>query len=157
MKSSISTRFFGSVEFTPEEVIYFPAGIAPFVTSQRFVIISEEKKRPLLFLQSVDDETLCFITIPIRVFDPEYQLNIEDHDLELLGWKRDRKPTLDDLSCVAILTIPENGAVTGNLLGPLVFDVASRLGVQAVRTDRLYGHAHPLGEPLRAGVAACSS
>ena len=154
LPSSVRSRFFGVVDYAREDVITFPAGIPPFVGSTRFIFLSDEKKRPLLFLQSVDDEALCFITIPVRVVDPDYQLAVEADDLRLLG-RKDTRQTIDDFSCVAILTIREGGPVTANLLAPVLVDTAKRLGVQAIRTDRLYQYAHPLDQPIRAGEPAC--
>jgi flagellar assembly factor FliW len=151
----IRTRFFGLAECSPDDIIVFPAGIPPFIASTRFVLMSDDKKRPLAFLQSVDDETLCFITIPIRVLDASYPLAIEEDDLQLLDWKQDRPPSLDDLSCFAILTIPESGPASANLLAPVLIDTAKRLGVQAVRADNLYLHAQSLDQLIHAGDAVC--
>jgi flagellar assembly factor FliW len=152
---SIRTRFFGVVECAPEDVISFPAGIPPFAGSTQFVLMSDERKRPLLFLQSVDEEHLCFITIPIRVLDTDYQFAVEPHDLQAVQWHEERQPSFDDLVCLGILTVPETGSVTANLLAPVLINSAAQLGVQAVRADNLYMHAHALDQPIHAGGAAC--
>lgn len=151
----IRTRFFGVAECSPDDVIVFPAGIPPFVASTRFVLMSDDKRRPLLFLQSVDEENLCFITIPIRVLEADYQLSIEEDDLHLLDWTQDRSPSIDDLSCFAILTIPETGPATANMLAPVLIDTRKQLGVQAVRSDNLYLHAQSLDQLVRKGDAVC--
>lgn len=148
---TIRTRFFGVVDCAPEDVITFPGGVPPFVDATRFVLLSDEKKRPLVFLQSADDEHLCFITIPVRVLNAAYQFAIEPQDLATLQWT---EASLDGLVSLAILTIPEQGPVTANLLGPVLINTTARIGVQAVRADTLYSHVHPL-DAVPQGGAAC--
>lgn len=155
VKQTIRTRFFGEMDCSPEDVITFPGGIPPFLNSTRFVIISDEKKQPLLFLQSAEIENLCFITLPIRVIDSNYQLEIDPDDLRILGWNRDRPPSIEDLSCLAILTIPETGPATANLMAPVVIDTAAQTGVQAMRTDDAYPLAYSLDGPVAAEEVAC--
>ena len=152
---SIDTRFFGVVDCAPEDIITFPAGIPPFAKSTQFVLMSDERKRPLLFLQSVDEQNLCFITMPLRVLAAEYQFAVEPHDLDIIQWNKDGQPSFDDLVCLGILTIPENGPVTANLLAPILINSSAQLGVQAVRADTLYTHAHALDDGIRTGETAC--
>lgn len=141
------------VECAPEDVIHFPAAIAPFAASTHFVLLSNAPKRPFLFLQSVEDESLCFILIPVLTVDPGYSIAVEPEDLDLLDWKHARQPSPQDLSCLAIVTVPEHGPVTANLLAPVFIDAVAGLGVQSVRSDGLYSHAQPL--ELAEGVGHC--
>lgn len=152
---SIRTRFFGTAEYAMEDITTFPGGIPPFVHCTHFVLMSYPAKQPLVFLQSVDDETLCFIAMPVRVLVPDYELAVEEQDLSALGWPTDKPPTTNDLVCLAILTIPERGAATANLLAPVLINTAARLGVQAVRSDTVYTHAQPLEEQAHEGAPAC--
>ena len=99
--ASIRTRFFGEVEHAEEDITVFPGGIPPFVGSTRFILLANEQKRPLLFLQSIDDETLCFITIPLRIIHANYELAVEPHDLEMLKWNAGRQPTTTTTSRTA--------------------------------------------------------
>lgn len=152
--TSIATRFFGTVDCAPEDVITFPAGILPFVDSTHFILISNERKRPLVFLQSLDDTSLCFVTVPIGALDPNYRLEAQPADLALLRWAQDRPPTLDDLTCLTILTIPNSGTATANLAAPVLINTAERLGVQSVRCDGKYAHAQALDQ-LTNGAGRC--
>jgi flagellar assembly factor FliW len=152
---SIRTRFLGVVEYAAGDITIFPAGIPPFVDSTRFLLLSDERRHPLVFLQSVDDESLCFITIPIRAIDGRYEFAPERHDLEMLEWAEERQPSTTDLIGLAILTVPEQGPVTANLVAPVLINSAARRGVQAVRADGVYTHAHPLDDAVPAEGAAC--
>ena len=147
---SAATRFFGPVEYAPEDVIRFPAALPPFADT-RFLLLSSEARQPLAFLQSLENAGLCFVTVPVRTVAPGYAPHIDPEDLALLEWVEPHQPFADDLTYLAILTVPPNGPVTANLLAPVVIHPSARVGVQAVRPDTRYGHAHPLPEPPEGG------
>ena len=50
----------------------------------------------------------------------------------------------NDLIVLAVVTAPEQGAATANLLAPIVIDPRKRIGIQAVRLDSRYSHQQPL-------------
>jgi flagellar assembly factor FliW len=141
----LATRFFGMLECPEESMITFPSGIPPFVDQQAFVVISSEDS-PLVFLQSATTPELCFITVPMLALDPAYQMKMEPFDQEALGLDREQNSP-DNLKCLTILTIPEQGPITANLAAPIIINPARNVAVQAVRSDRCYSHAHPL-EPV---------
>ncbi len=136
---SIATRSFGAVECAPEDVLTFPAGIPPF-RGTKFVLISRQHQWPLAFLQSAEDAGLCFVTVPVATLDAHYELEVHEDDLRLLGWHERRQPKLAELTCLAILTVPESGEVTANLLAPILINAAAGTGVQSVRSDGRYRH-----------------
>jgi flagellar assembly factor FliW len=136
----IHTRFLGVVQCAEESVISFPSAIPPF-PDQSFILISKDDS-PFFFLQSVTTPDLCFITLPVQSVDPNYTLRLEPHDAEALGLNAHE--SRDDLTRLTILTIPEQGAMTANLTAPVVINPSRNIGVQAVRSDRTYSHAHPL-------------
>jgi flagellar assembly factor FliW len=81
--------------------------------------------------------------------DPDYQLAIAREDLESLGLETGRQPRIgEDIRCLAVILVAENGPVTANLLAPIMINPASRRGVQAIRVDAIYSHQHPLTEAL---------
>ena len=86
--------------------------------------------------------------VPVAAVDRQYVMGVTGEDLELLGLDRSRQPVPGtEVLCLAILTAPKNCPPTANLLAPVVVNLATRVGVQAVRTDALYSHCHQLGEP----------
>ena len=146
----IGTRFLGTFECPEESIISFPLGIPPFLDQQAFVVISSEES-PIIFLQSATTPELCFITVLAQIADPTYQARIERFDLETLQLD----PALDctdQLKCLTILTIPEQGPATANLAAPIVINPARNIAVQAVRSDRAYSHVHPLEQNLDEGA-----
>jgi flagellar assembly factor FliW len=137
--AQILTRQFGLFEYDPETALEFPAGLPGFETERRFVLIERPNLAPILFLQSLDSPDLCFPAAPVKAIDPHYELVITPEDLRPLG------PNLpESLVCLAMLSAPENGPLTANLLAPVVIDQGTRRAVQAVRMDSRYSHRHPL-------------
>ncbi|HZT40123.1 MAG TPA: flagellar assembly protein FliW [Bryobacteraceae bacterium] len=137
----VQTRFLGVVECPEESVITFPAAIPPF-PDQMYVVIAKEGS-PYFFLQSVTTPDLCFITLPVQTLDPNYRLALEPRDVEMLGLPSPESQR--DLTRLTILTIPERGAMTANLAAPIIINPSRQVGVQAVRSDGVYSHAHPIG------------
>jgi flagellar assembly factor FliW len=67
---SISTKQFGIVQFEEEDIFDFPNGLPGFEAEHRFLCIERPALRPVVFLQSIAKEELCFITLPARSVDP---------------------------------------------------------------------------------------
>ncbi len=73
--------------------------------------------------------------------DPAYRVKVEPLDLETLQVE---PSGIGGLTCLAILTVPEQGPTTANLAAPVLINPARNIAVQAIRSDRDYSHAHPL-------------
>jgi flagellar assembly factor FliW len=95
---------------------------------------------------------LCFVAAPVEAIEPAYQLELSSEDLHHLGLIENRQPPRGEVLCLAILSAPESGRPTANLLAPVVIDRASRRAVQAVRSDSRYSHQHALA----VAVETCS-
>jgi flagellar assembly factor FliW len=139
------------IETQPAELL-FPLGLPGFDARKRFMLVESPESAPLLYLQSLDQPALSFVTAPIAQIDPSYQLDMTDDDLRVIGFTPTRQPDLNDVTCLAILSVSEDGEPTANLLAPVIIDPASMRGVQAVRIDSRYSHQHP----LRKSEVACS-
>src|SRR5947208_9625152 len=109
----IQTRFSGPIEYSDDVVIRIPGGLPPFVNQIRYLLLADEQKRPLVFLQSVDESELRFIAVPVHSIDPQYELRIEPEDLAVIA---STSATSPDLFCLAILTFPADCSVTANLM-----------------------------------------
>jgi flagellar assembly factor FliW len=91
--------------------------------------------------------------------DADYQIGITIEDLCTLGLDENRQPVPGvEVLCVAIVSVPEQGGLTANLLAPVVVNLKTRVGVQAVRNDAVYSHCRPIGTSAEASVAepSCS-
>jgi flagellar assembly factor FliW len=143
--SMVQTRDFGELPRDPSAEIEFPLGIPGFEDQRRFVLIEQHALTPLVLLQSLETSSLCFLAIAVSVLDPEYRSGIAPEDLRLLGLDENRQPRSgEEALFMAILSPSADGSFTANLLAPVVVNLRTRVGLQAVRSDRLYSHRHPL-------------
>ena len=147
------TRYFGPVDYDEQSVMLFPDGIPAFEQERRFLALRQPINEPLVFLQSLANPTLCFATLPALSACPGYQLSMTPEDLDALGLETGRQPAIGrDVLCLAILSLEENAPPTVNLLAPIVVNLHTLCGRQAIQTESPYSHREVL--PLR--EAACS-
>lgn len=117
----------------------FPHGLPAFETQKRFRLVESREREPLLFLESETNPGLSFLLLPIEMIDPEYRLELSAEDRETLGTCSE-----SGLRCLAVITAAEDLPPTANLLAPVVVNPDSGRAVQAVRSDKVYSHKHPL-------------
>jgi flagellar assembly factor FliW len=131
--------------YEEDAVFHFPHGLPGFEEETRFLPIEQPYTRPILFLQSLRQSGLCFITLPVRVVDPEYRLAVPPEDLDLLELPLHRQPKVgSEVLCLTILTIRPGEPTTANLLAPVVVHLGSRRAVQAVSAEPAYSSQFPL-------------
>ncbi|MEO7145604.1 MAG: flagellar assembly protein FliW [Bryobacteraceae bacterium] len=145
-----ATTQFGPIEYREDAVVEFPHGLPAFEDQTRFLAIERPGYGPIVFLQSLLRPELCFLTLPVPLVDPAYQLSLAREELAAL----DLQDADTGVLCLAILSVAENRAVTANLLAPVVVNRANRRAVQAVRPDAVYSHQHVL--PGGRGETPCS-
>jgi flagellar assembly factor FliW len=147
------TKNFGQISYSHDAVIEFPGGLPGFENQRRFLLVRFEHTDPLVFLQSLEDSTLCFLTLPARSVDPDYRLRLEADDLAALGLSLGRQPHIgDEVVCLTVLSLRETGP-TANLLAPIVVNLRNLKAVQAVNPASGY----PLQYELESHRAmACS-
>ena len=142
----LDTRQFGRIEYQEEAVMEFPRGLPAFEDQTRFLLIEKPGFSPIVFLQSVLRGDLCFLTIPVSSIEPDYRLSVALEDLETVRTDLAAFPN-GRLLWLAILSVTEVGPATANLLAPVLVNLDSRHGVQAVRLDAAYSHQHQVALP----------
>jgi flagellar assembly factor FliW len=142
----LNTRDFGEIEYAEESVVEFPLGLPAFESQHRFLLIQPPAMSPLVFLQSIATPSLSFTAVPVSTIDPDYELAVLPEDLQAIGFAAgDGTSVNEQLACFVVVTVPERGSATANLLAPLIINVGARRAVQAVRSDARYSHRHPIG------------
>lgn len=125
----IETRDFGKLEINEKDIICFPKGIPAFENLTRYVLINypHENIAPM-WLQSVDDSSLCFIVFDPFLYVPDYEPFISHSDKGELKCEN-----VDDLRYLVIAVIPEDMTQTTiNLKSPLVINIKNNLAIQVV-------------------------
>jgi flagellar assembly factor FliW len=146
------TKYFGTVSYEAAAAVEFPAGLPGFENCRRFLPIEDAARLPLVFMQSLEQPALCFLTLHVAAIDPGYQLKMSAEDMASVGF--DQPPgTAVDMVCLAVLSIAYADAPTVNLLAPIVVNPQTGRAVQSVRDDAVYRCRQPLGPPE---MAPCS-
>jgi flagellar assembly factor FliW len=147
----VSTKAYGLIDVDERQRIRFPLGLLGFEPLKEYVLLDAERQ-PFYWLQSLDVEQAAFILINPFLFRPDYELNIDDEDLEDIGLSGPEKALI-----FAVVTIPpDGGPMTANLQGPLIINRDIRTGKQAVLTDPRWKTKHDiLGELAVARQGPC--
>lgn len=139
---------FGAIDYEETQVLEFPFGLPAFEDQTRFLCHQQEETRPVVYLQSMIEAQLCFITLPIETVLSDYSLSLSPEDLSALGLENTPAPELAaELDCLAIVTIPPNDQrphPTVNLMAPVVIRRKTGRALQALQTGGHYSHQHPL-------------
>jgi flagellar assembly factor FliW len=151
---SIETASFGRLDYSADAVLEFPAGLPAFEDQTRFVLIERSDLAPLVFLQSLGRPDLTFPALPVAVVAPDYELDIPEEDLALLGLPGPPDSAGAGLLYLAVVTVSGEATPTVNLMAPVVVNSALRRAVQVVQTVPRYSHQHPLFAPE--GSPSCS-
>ncbi len=134
----ILTDYMGEVEYTEDEIIKMPKSFYGFPESKRFILIGElTVEFPFIWLQSLDEEELCFILTNPFLFVEEYNFEIEDDILANLGIK-----DIKDVVVYTTVVVKENlSDSTINLKAPIILNRNTRLAEQVVLDQDLpYKH-----------------
>lgn len=113
---------------TNESVVQLPEGMLGFSRLTRYVLVDDERIRPLLWLQSLDDSSLAFPVVDPRLIHPEYFQLLPTGELGRLRI-RSRSELL--MLVVAILRpSPEQSSV--NLKAPILINHTTMVGKQII-------------------------
>jgi flagellar assembly factor FliW len=147
----IATKAYGLIDVDERQRISFPLGLLGFEPLKEYVLLDAERQ-PFYWLQSLDVEQIAFILINPFLFRPDYELDINDEELQDIGLSGPEKALI-----FAVVTIPSDGGpMTANLQGPLVINRDTRTGKQAVLTDPRWKTRHDiLGELAAARQGPC--
>ena len=128
----LNTVHFGEIEYSEDEVIYFPEGIPGFEDTKKYILIGNDSGDAFFFwLQSVDAPELCFVvTDPFMVYDG-YGVDVDDEDAELLEITDPNK-----VLTLTIVIIPENiNEIRVNLKAPILINMENKLGKQVIQKN----------------------
>jgi len=143
----IETTRFGRIEIDESKLIVFPRGLLGFPYQKHYALIQTGKDSAFYWLQSVDRPELAFVVTDPTLFVPDYRVPMKADDMRQLN--------ISDPSEAQIFVIVNKveGVLTGNLQGPLVINVETRVGKQLVLSDKKYSTRYPLMQLPTAGKA----
>ena len=140
----LNTRHFGEIAIREEEIITFEEGLPGFENAKKFAILDtcapgeEEDESPFKWLQCVDDPMLAFAIANPFVFRSDYDIELNDETIEILGIEKE-----SDVVLYAITVVPEDIKKTSiNLKAPLVINLKNKKGMQVILDTNKYGVRH---------------
>jgi len=134
----IQTTRFGVVSITPEQLIEFPRGLIGFATAVEFALLAAPSNEGFYWLQSIIEPELAFLVTDPQPFFKDYDVPIREEtqaDLQIADTKDGR---------LLVICNRVGEWLTGNLLGPLVINTATRKGEQVVLTEKKWTCRQPL-------------
>ena len=151
-KDRIIVSRIGKLAVSPDRVILFPRGLIGFDHEREFTLLNIREDSPFMILQSMDDPSLGLL-----VSDP-YNF-LKDYDV-VLGEAERKILKIENLRQVMVLVTvsipagrPED--TTLNLTGPIVINVAARIGLQVPQTDGKFPSHYRPGMPNEAREQTC--
>lgn len=126
----VSTNRFGTVEIDADRVLTFPSGLLGFRNFTKFVLLQPNSEGVFMWLQSAESPELAFVVTDPSLFIQDYEIPIRPDQLKALALE-----SLDDAQ-VLIIVNRYGTNLTGNLQGPIVINVSTRIGEQLVLADQ---------------------
>ncbi len=117
-------RQFGEVEFDQDHVFTFAEGLIGFEHLRRFVLINDQNSEPFRWLVSIEDED-----VSLPVIDPELLVD---------GYNSSNAFKDGDIVAVVASLKDPTEESTVNLRSPIVFDAATRSGMQMILPDERF-------------------
>lgn len=136
----IQTSHFGNLQIDPVQVATFPSGLVGFSDLARFVLIPSENNVFFSWLQSVEDPDVAFLVTDPTLFFKDYAVTIREETQVQIQ--------LSDQDAARILVICNKVGdwLTGNLLGPIVWNENNGLAQQVVLTEKKWTTRQPLAK-----------
>jgi flagellar assembly factor FliW len=137
----INTKYLGETTITQEQILSFPQGPLGFESHHEFVLLSIPDNNHFKFLQDINNTCISFLLINPWDFFRNYEINVPKEELAKIGIQsNENKPTVYN-----IVTLGKKFTEsTGNLLAPIVLNIADKKGKQFVLNDTNYTTRHKL-------------
>lgn len=148
----LQTKYFGEIDYEPEDLIHFPTGLFGFEEEQSFLILPfEGGNGNLLCMQSTATPALAFVVLNPLSLMPDY--------MPVLPWAELCQFGVDDVEELGyyVLCAVKNpvSASTVNLKCPVVVNPVTRMARQVIMDTERYNMQHPLAEFVREEAGAC--
>jgi flagellar assembly factor FliW len=134
----INTRF-GEVEYDPENLLHFPAGLIGLPNLRHFIVMPNKKKGPLFWIQSVDEPDMAFVLTDPTNFFLDYLVFPDNGERQSLHIEE-----TDECYVLTVVTVPPDQIITLNLAAPILFAPKSNRAMQIILEGTSYSSKTPL-------------
>jgi flagellar assembly factor FliW len=141
VQTLLRTTRFGDIPLDHDRTFAFPDGLLGFPHAKSFLALNVDDDPDMYWLQCADDGALAFLAISPWIYFPDYEPEIDEGEQHILELDQ-----ADDATVLCLLTIDRDAdLITANLLGPIVLNIARKLGRQVVLADVRWPIAARLG------------
>ena len=140
----MKTKYFGEVDYRPEDIITFENGMFGFEDKKDYILINfEADKDVMVNLQSIDDENVSFVLMNPFYLQEDYEAGLLESEIRSLEIQKDTKGVLYYVVCVVKEEIKDS---TVNLRSPIVINPEAQKGIQIILDNSKYNFKHPLAD-----------
>jgi flagellar assembly factor FliW len=132
----------GELEWDVESELWYPQGLPGFEGQTRMVPIEIPARRPLVYLHSATDASICFMALPVHSIAPSPKIRLLPDDYRALDLDPAIEPVAgEDILSLALLGpaenasqpgVPEPGVVQINLSSPIVINLHNHRALQLI-------------------------
>lgn len=135
------TEKFGVINYTAEEVVTFQDGLLGFEILTQYILIDDPKLHPFIWIQSIEDPSVSFVSINPYMFFSDYKIAIHHEDYEAMGIE-----SLADIYVLTLVVVPANNPqeISSNLLAPVIYNRPKKVARQIIMTNSGYQTKHYL-------------
>lgn len=126
----VVTERFGEIDVNLNDIITFPKGLLAFEELTKYILLPTDSKQesPFFFLQSLEQENLCFVVLDTLSFFKEYEIEVDERTIDELNI---REP--GDTHVLSMVTVKDSlKDATTNLKAPLIININNKIGKQVV-------------------------
>jgi len=134
----IMTRF-GEVEYDPDNLLIFPAGLIGLPNLRSFIVMPNRKQGPLFWIQSVDEPEIAFVLTDPTNFFLDYVVKPDTAERSSLQIDEE-----DECYVLSVVTVPPDQKITLNLAAPVLFAPKSNRAIQVILENTEYQSRTPL-------------
>jgi flagellar assembly factor FliW len=127
-----------------QTVIEFPDGLPGLGDAHHWELLDNEEVRPLFWLRSLERPGLALLVVDPRLVTSDYEPRLSNAHLARIGFE----PEHATLTLV-VVAVHEDGRATANLRAPVIVDVETMRGVQAILEDEDMPLRYPLNGASR--------
>jgi flagellar assembly factor FliW len=132
---TVRSCMLGELTVDRSSILHFEQGLLGLPETRAFALVPAGRSG-LYWLQSCEHEALTFLLVDPFEFVDGFAVDLDEDDVPGLG-----TVSAEDMAVLAIVTLPREAGEppTANLQGPLMLDLASGRGVQAVLPESAWG------------------
>lgn len=115
----------------PENIFTFPDGLLGFEETKDYCFMINDRLRPFMFMQALDDSNQCFVCVETCMIHSSYKIAVPEESVRFLDIKKPAEAMV--LSMVTVRKNVED--ITANLRSPIILNMRNLRGQQVILTD----------------------